>query len=82
MSKQIQSEIVNDAMGSLDIEYQHNFKTDRWTEECHGYHEFEDVTTVSVQVLKVILRYNDLEIDITSRLKKEEIKDLEYELMP
>jgi hypothetical protein len=82
MSRNVQTEIVNDIMGNIDIEYEHNFVLDRWTEECHGYHQFEDATTVSVKVLKVILRYNDLEIDITDRLKKDEIKDIEYELMP
>ena len=77
-----QSEIVNDIVGNMEIEYEHIFKVDRWEEECHGYHQFEDVTTIRVTIRKVVLRYNDLEIDITNRLKKDEIKDLECELMP
>ena len=82
MSKEIQSEVVTDVVGELHIEYTHNFTIDRWQEECHGYHEFEDATTVSVSIIRVLLVYNDLEIDITDRLRKEEIKDLECELMP
>lgn len=82
MSKQVQSEVVNDVVGQLHIEYTHNFTVDRWEEECHGYHQFEDVTTVSVMITRVAFVYNDLEIDITDRLRKSEIKDLECELMP
>ena len=77
-----QCEVVNDLIGELQIEYNHYFKVDRWEEECHGYHQFEDVTTTRVEILKVVLKYNDLEIDLTDRLKKDEIKELEYELMP
>jgi hypothetical protein len=82
MSREKQSEIINDISGNLQIEYEHIFTVDRWEEECHGYHQFEDVSTISVRIIKVTLLYNDLEIDITDRLKKEEIKDLECELMP
>jgi hypothetical protein len=82
MSKQVHSEVVNDVVGELHIEYNHNYTIDRWEEECHGYHQFEDATTVSVKIIRVVLVYNDLEIDITDRLRKEEIKDLECELMP
>jgi hypothetical protein len=77
-----QTEIVNDVVGSMEIEYEHIYTVDSWEEECHGYHQFEDITTIKVIIRKVILKYNDLEIDITDRLKKDELKDLECELMP
>jgi hypothetical protein len=82
MSKQVQSEVVNDCVGNLNIEYNHYFTVDSWEEECHGIHQFEDIDTVKVEIIRVCVLYNDLEIDITNRLKKEEIKDLECELMP
>ncbi len=82
MASNRQHELINDVSGTLDIEYDHYFRVDTRTEECHGYHQFEDVETLGVKVNRVILKYNDLEIDITDRLTKDEIKDIECELMP
>lgn len=42
-------------------------------EECHGFHTFIDQDELSNEVVKVILKVNGNEIDITSRLSKEEL---------
>lgn len=82
MKNNRRSEVISDVSGQLKIDYNHYYEVDRRVEECHGYHEFEDVTTIGVEIISVMLIYNDLEIDITKKLSREEIKDLEYELMP
>ena len=42
-------------------------------EECHGFHTFIEQDELSNEVVKVILKVNDNEIDITSRLTKDEL---------
>jgi hypothetical protein len=43
-------------------------------EECHGFHTFIEQDELSNEVVKVIIKVNGNEIDITSRLSKEELE--------
>jgi hypothetical protein len=42
-------------------------------EECHGFHTFIEQDELSNEVVKVVLKVNGSEIDITTRLTKEEL---------
>jgi hypothetical protein len=48
-------------------------------EECHGFHTFVDQEIISEDVIKVTLKVNGNDIDITDRLTKEELKMLYIE---
>jgi hypothetical protein len=50
-------------------------------EECHGLHSFDD-TSVEVEVKKVYIEVGGVRIDITDRLRAEEIKAIEDSLEP
>jgi len=50
-------------------------------EECHGLHSFDD-TSVDVEVKKVYIEVGGVIIDITDRLRAEEIKAIEDSLEP
>jgi hypothetical protein len=50
-------------------------------EECHGYHYFDD-SEVEVNVTRVYIEVAGVQIDITDRLRAEEIKAIEDTLEP
>lgn len=50
-------------------------------EECHGLHSFDD-TSVEVELKKVYIEVGGVIIDITDRLRAEEIKAIEDSLEP
>lgn len=50
-------------------------------EECHGNHYFDD-STYEVNVNKVYLDFAGVRIDITDRLRAEEIKAIEDNIEP
>lgn len=50
-------------------------------EECHGNHYFDD-STYEVNVTKVYIEVAGVQIDITDRLRAEEIKAIEDNIEP
>jgi hypothetical protein len=50
-------------------------------EECHGYHYFDD-SDVEVNITRVYIDVAGVQIDITDRLRAEEIKAIEDTLEP
>ncbi len=50
-------------------------------EECHGYHYFDD-SSFEVEIQKVYIEVAGKRIDITDRLRAEEIKVIEQTLEP
>jgi hypothetical protein len=80
MSREVQSEMQIDYVGNIMIEYMHEYTVDRWEEEGHGFHQFEDVETKSISIHRVCIDFEGVNIDITSRLTKEEKKDIESQL--
>ena len=46
-------------------------------EECHGIHTFVDQEELSSEIIGVCIKVNGEDIDITSRLTKEELKLLD-----
>ena len=64
-------------MYNLEVEVTEHIRTDTRTEECHGYHTFEDVD-VNYRVDRVFITLDSKkEIDLTDRLTNEE-KDMLY----
>jgi hypothetical protein len=79
MAKQVS--IENTLIYNLEVDITENSMVSKRIEECHGFHEFTDIEVESVEVNKVIIRFdtNDF-IDITDRLTKEEKNKLsEYQ---
>jgi len=79
MSKQVFTEVQNE-LGEFEISYTREYTIDEYDEECHGIHRFTDYETKKLSIGSVILMWGDVEIDITNRLSKDEIKSLEQEL--
>lgn len=63
----------------VEIQTQVGYKYSSREEECHGFHTFVDQEIISEDVIKVTLKVNGNEIDITDRLTKEELKMLYIE---
>lgn len=62
---------------NLEVEVTEHIRTDTRTEECHGYHTFEDID-VNYRIDKVFITLDSKkEIDLTDRLTAEE-KELLY----
>jgi len=80
MAREVIHENQLDYVGNLIIEYAHSYLVDRYEEEGHGFHQFEDIETKSKDIHKVSIELEGCIIDITSRLTKDEIKDLESQL--
>lgn len=80
MSRTIQYENQLDYVGNLVIEYVRGFVSETREEEGHGFHQFEDVETKEINIETVKIELEGCVIDITSRLTKEEKKDLESQL--
>lgn len=58
----------------LNAEIETTYQTDVREEECHGIHLFFDSEIVSCDVVKVLIRTRDKDIDITHRLTKDELE--------
>jgi hypothetical protein len=58
----------------LIAEVQTEYEIEERVEEGHGYHSFIDSKEVRCDVLKASIKIKDIEIDITNRLTKEELK--------
>lgn len=80
MSRNIQYERQLDYVGNLVIEFVRGFVSEIREEECHGFHRFDDSETKSIEISSIKIELEGCLIDITSRLTKEEIKDLESQL--
>lgn len=63
----------------VEIQTQTGYSYSTRVEECHGLHTFIDQEVISEDILKVTLKVNGSEIDITNRLTKEELKLLHIE---
>jgi len=65
-------------IGNIRIEYIVVYREESWQEECHGFHNFHDWEELDKRIERVVLELDGFDIDITSRLKKDEINDLLY----
>ena len=65
-------------MYNLEVDVTEHIVTDTRTEECHGYHTFEDVNVASYSIDRVYITLDSKkQIDLTDRLTDEE-KDMLY----
>lgn len=61
----------------VNVEKEVTYSSSLREEECHGFHTFIDQEELSNEIKKVVIKVFDKEIDITSRLTKDEIALLE-----
>jgi hypothetical protein len=61
----------------VNVEKEVTYSTSLREEECHGFHTFIDQEEVSNNITKVVIKFLGQEIDITSRLTKEELSLLD-----
>ena len=64
-------------IGNLRIEYTAFYEVDSYEEECHGFHTFTDVDEKSRNINKIYICVEDYELDITNKLTKNELSELE-----
>ena len=57
----------------LNVEKEVTYSTSIREEECHGLHTFIDQDELSNEISKVVIKVLGQDIDITSRLTKEEL---------
>jgi hypothetical protein len=60
----------------LNADVETTYKTEIRQEECHGTHTFLDTEVIKSEVVKVVIKTKDCDIDITTRLTKEELESL------
>lgn len=61
----------------VNVEKEVTYSTSLREEECHGFHTFIDQEELSNEIKKVVIKFLGQEIDITSRLTKEELSLLD-----
>jgi hypothetical protein len=61
----------------VNVEKEVTYSTSFREEECHGLHTFIDQEELSNEIKKVVIKFLGQEIDITSRLTKEELSLLD-----
>lgn len=61
----------------VNVEKEVTYSTSLREEECHGLHTFIDQEELSNEIKKVVIKFLGQEIDITSRLTKEELSLLD-----
>ncbi len=64
------------SIGNIRIEYISRFYEDVRVEECHGFHTFYEIDEIDKHIVGVYLEFDNCEIDITSRLKKDELEEI------
>jgi hypothetical protein len=57
----------------VNVEKEVTYSTSLREEECHGFNTFIDQEELSNEIKKVVIKFLGQEIDITSRLTKEEL---------
>jgi hypothetical protein len=57
----------------VNVEKEVTYSTSLREEECHGFHTFIDQEELSNNIVRVVIKFLGKEIDITSRLTKEEL---------
>jgi len=60
----------------LNADVETTYRTEIRQEECHGMHTFLDTEVVNTEVVRVVIKTRDCDIDITSRLTKKELDNL------
>jgi hypothetical protein len=58
----------------LNAEIETTYKTEVREEECHGTHIFLDSEVLSEDVIRVVIKTKECDIDITSRLTQKELE--------
>ena len=58
----------------LNVDIEKTYKLEERVEECHGLHTFLDSEEISSQIIRVVIKTKDGDIDITNRLTKEELE--------
>lgn len=61
----------------LNVEKEVTYSTSIREEECHGMHTFIDQEELTNEISKVVIKVMGHEIDITTRLTKEELSILD-----
>jgi len=61
----------------VNVEKEVTYSTSLREEECHGFHTFIDQEELSNDIKRVVIKFLGQEIDITSRLTKEELSLLD-----
>ena len=61
----------------VNVEKEVTYSSDIREEECHGIHTFIDQEELSNNIIKVVIKINGQEIDITKRLTKDELELLD-----
>lgn len=74
--RRIEEMIESKNLGNVRVEYIVRFYEESRTEECHGFHTFYDTEEIDKTIEKVYIELDNIEIDITSRLRKDEISDI------
>jgi hypothetical protein len=67
-------------IGNTRIEYVVKYREDIREEECHGIHLFYDQEEISKKITGIFLEFDGYEIDLTSRIKKDELDEILYYL--
>lgn len=71
----IDAEIVTNWIW-INADVETTYRTEVREEECHGIHIFLDTEVLSTEVVKVVIKTKDCDIDITKRLTKKELESL------
>jgi hypothetical protein len=66
----------------LNVDLETTYKLEERVEECHGLHTFLDSQEISCQIIRVVIKTKDGDIDITNRLTKEELDLLKEPIEP
>jgi len=66
----------------LNVDLETTYKLEERVEECHGLHTFIDSEEISSQIIRVVIKTKDGDIDITNRLTKEEFELLKKPIEP
>ena len=60
----------------LNADVETTYKSEIREEECHGIHTFIDQEIIACDVIKVVIRTKNMDIDITKRLTPDELENL------
>ena len=68
-------------IGEVKVQYIIKYKVSKQTEECHGFHDMYDEDIIDLKLLRVVLELPNGELDITDRLNKNCINEIENGIM-
>ena len=74
--RRIEEMIESKNLGNIRVDYIVRFYEESRTEECHGFHTFYDTEEIDKRIESVFIVLDNIEIDITSRLRKDELSEI------